>query len=206
MDILTFLAGGALSLLTLFVTKWFDLQTIKKNHKQALIKEFFIKKLTAFEKGTSYYTIAHHSITTMAMIFKTTQNEDVSYPDEVVQKMFDEIEKSVKEVAHLTQDLAMALPLYTDVQLTEADDQTIEKYFELLGEISQNGILINSMYDEARGINSAIEKENLYTKIDVKTKVMEERILSLVSQSRIIKLKYKGITSKLRNELKKYDV
>ena len=132
--------------------------------------------------------------------------EDVSYPDEVVQKMFDEIEKSVKEVAHLTQDLAMALPLYTDVQLTEADDQTIEKYFELLGEISQNGILINSMYDEARGINSAIEKENLYTKIDVKTKVMEERILSLVSQSRIIKLKYKGITSKLRNELKKYDV
>lgn len=200
------IVGGSISLAILIIKEVSDFIKTDKLFKQSQRKEFFIKKLNAFEKAAAYYTIAHSSISNMAAIFKAGISEDVYLSGEEAAKAISLIQKNIDDVNKVTQDTALAIGIYTDYDFSDEDENFAEQFFKKLGEINQIGFeinIVNSVSERESG-NQEIQDRS-EKRVDALLKSMELKILELEALSKKVKEKYKAVTKTLRNELKKYD-
>src|SRR5690242_13105564 len=110
------LGGLVGSSFTIVVTKVFEYFQTSQLHKLSLKKELFIRKLDVFEKTVSYLTIAHTSITNMAVLLKTALNENATFTDEQSKDIFDRLQKNIDQVYQVTQDIAGSIDLYIDLK------------------------------------------------------------------------------------------
>ena len=69
---------------TIAVTKIFEYFQTNQLHKLSLKKEFFLRKLNVYEKTVSQLTIAHTTITNIAVLIKIADNPDANFTDEQV--------------------------------------------------------------------------------------------------------------------------
>lgn len=206
MDISPFLVGASIPLITIVINRIFDLIFIKKNHKLSISKEYFIKKIEAFEKTTAHYTIAHLSLSHMSLILKTIIKPNVGFDEDTVKNMLTEIQKHLKYISTLSPDIALSIPLYTDMNLPDGDELYIEKYLEQLGEINLIGTVIEKYEEMIKNTKYPIAMQKFAEKRDDKIKELEEKVLSLHEISKTIREKFKLLTSSLRRELKIYEI
>ncbi|MFI5406229.1 MAG: hypothetical protein ACHQ1D_06915 [Nitrososphaerales archaeon] len=199
------LLGGLVSILTLAVTKLFDYYFASKAHLQSLQKEYFLKKINAFEKTASYYTIAHTSITNMAIVLETGIKENVKYSKDDGELMMREIQKNLQTVISSTIETASSIGLYTDLDLSDDDERLAESAFEIIGELNLISAEINDIYESMDKENYASAKATV-DKIDIEFNKMKEKVEELKVLSKVMKGKYKSFTNILRLKLAKYDV
>ena len=110
------LGGLVGSSLTIVVTKIFDYFQTRQLHTLSLKKELFLRKLIVFEKAVSQLTIAHTTITNMAILIKIAQSEEGSFSAEQAQDIFGKLDNSIQEVYKLTRETAGAVDLYIDLK------------------------------------------------------------------------------------------
>lgn len=205
-DKYTAILGGLIgSVLTIVMTKIFDYIQTKQIHKLALKKEFFLRKLHVFEKTVSYMTIAHTTITNMAVLLKAAQNEDVTFSDEQGKDIFGNFEKNIQRIYEATQETAGAIDLYIDLKHNDDEVEATQRFWELLGTINQLGHDINFRYDALRNTKTQVEYNTIRHLIELAAKEVEKNINELVALSNSMRYKYLQITSLLRNQLKEYE-
>lgn len=186
------------------VGKLFDYLNLNKSHSLALKKEYFLNKLNAFEKATTYYTITHTSITTIAAVFNTLNNEDVDFPPEVVESMLKKVAENLEFVQKSTQDSALALGLYTDLKFADENELLFTRYLEILGQISLTTQVIRLLNEGEVG-SSNEEVNRLDSLVNEKIKEIGQSVSELVAISSKVKILHTGITDHLRSEMKKFE-
>jgi len=199
------LGGLVGSAITLIMTKIFDYFQTKQLHRLALKKEFFLRKLHVFEKSVSYMTIAHTSITNMAVILKTALNDKVTFTDEQSKGIFSSLEKNIDRIYEATQETAGSIDLYVDLKHDDREVEAAQQFWELLGTINQLGQDASHGYDLLGSAKSKEEYQIIRTSIDIITKDIEANIEKLVALSNSMRGKYLGITTMLREQLRKYE-
>lgn len=202
--LLTLIIGSAISIITLIVKAKADYYTLIATQEFSLRKEYFIKKLNAFEKATSYYSIAHMSITSMSMIMQTSIKVNVEFDPKVLENMLGSVQNNMIEVLKLTQDSALALPLYTDMELNDADEALAEQYTQLLGEINSHVNVVDFLKKEIDNSTKIINPraQQIVSEIAEERKQIGEKIAQLYEISKELKEKNKELIAALRGQLK----
>ena len=204
-SIVSVIIGAAIPIIVMFINRWFDRSILEKTQKLTLEKEFFLKKLAAFEKATSYYSNAHLSISTMSMILKIATKENVDFDPKTMELMMSEIQTNMKSINIGTQEMALSLPLYTDIKLPESDEPYVTKYFELLGEINAQSVFVKMADAAVENTTSGPERHKFEKVLDDALEEMEKKFNELYEISKTVKLKYKELTRSLRLQLMKYE-
>lgn len=199
------LGGLVGSSFTIVVTKIFDFFQTKQQHKLALKKEFFSKKINVFEKTVSYLTIAHSSITNMAVLLKTALNEKVTFTEEQIKDIFTRLEKTIQQVYEATQETAGSIDLYVDLKHDDKEVESTQFFWELLGTINQLSHDINYGYDLLKTVSTQEQHQKIESVIDLYTKDLEKNIENLLALSNSMRKKYLGVTSLLREQLSAYE-
>ena len=199
------LGGLVGSAFTIIVSKIFEYFQTKQVHNLAIKKEFFLRKLNVFEKTASYLTIAHTSITNMAILLKAASNENVSFSNEQSKDIFTRLEQNIQKVYEVTQETANAIDLYVDLKHDEKEVEDTQVFWELLGTINQLSQEVSYYYDLLNMAKTTDDYRKIETVISIRTKALETNIKSLFDLSNIIRKKYSGVTTLLREKLKKYE-
>lgn len=195
--------GGLIAIVSFLGAKLSDYLFMTRAHDLALKKEYFLKKINAFEKATTYYTISHTSITAISFIFNLLNNEDADLPKPVIDTMLKKVADNLERVQQSTQDSALAIGLYTDFQFTEQNEVFFSRYLDVTGQIGLktqvmeliNGKVANTPEEEGRD-------EELSDKI---LGEMLALVSELVGISTNLKTLYTGVTQHLRDQMKKFD-
>ncbi len=198
------LQGGLIAIGTLAVTKGFELLFNERVFLQSKKKEYFIRKLNAFEKTAAYYNIAQASIGNMSALLKVMHKENVYFTGEDATKIIGTIKENLDSVYKLTQDTAMAIGLYVDEDFEEKDGSYPVKYFEKIGEMNLIGLDLQ-IYEQLKEGADTARIEQIDEKIEGLLDDLRNKVNELKEISDIIKPRYKSIITSLRNKLKKYD-
>lgn len=205
MDYILLILGALLSWIPLLIKEYIELRKAKESHDLALKKEFIQRKFAVFEKATAFYSIAHLSVTSLAIHFKNMIKENVEFEQHVIDGMLTHLQQTLQDIHKKTEEVALSLPLYTDIELTDHDEEFQERFLELLGEIgaisNELQFLNNTRYTDL----NASQRNAFDMQWIIHTRNMEDKIIQLQALSNEIKVKYKNITASLRNDLKKYD-
>ncbi|MBW0178183.1 hypothetical protein [Sediminibacterium sp.] len=199
------LGGLVGSSFTIVVTKVFEYYQTSQLHKLSLKKELFIRKLNVFEKTVSYLTIAHTSITNMAVLLKTAMNENVTFTDEQSKDIFDRLQKNIDQVYQVTQDMAGSIDLYIDLKHDHKEVEDTQRFWELLGTINQLAHDVNFGYDLLKTATTEDDYRKMEIAIDLNEKALAKKVENLVDFSNSMRHKYLSMTSLLREELKSYE-
>lgn len=197
------LIGGGIAVVSFIGSRLIDYLFLTKTHDLALKKEFFIKKLNAFEKATTYYTITHSSITAVAKILNIINNDNAALPQNVMDDMLKTINNNLAKVQQATQDTALAIELYTDIDTGNKDEMLFSRYLDILGEIGLKNHVLEL-------INSSVatgpsQQQYLDEQLDKYLQEVMLLISELVGISSELKKVYTGITKRLRQQIKEYD-
>lgn len=193
--------GALIAMISFGAAKGFDYLVMQKTHSLSLKKEYFLKKLNAFENATSYYTIAHITLRNIAIIYKSITKDDVDFPEETIKEMLREVKDGLKSVYDRTQNYALALTLYSDIKFDDQDELDSEKFYDLLGQISWGNSMIELYYKNITPENKERADELIEEEMGKIKGIIEE----MDGLSKKIKARYKILTAQLRLELKKYD-
>jgi hypothetical protein len=199
------LGGLVGSSFTIVVTKIFEYLQASQSHKLSLKKEFFLRKINVFVKTFSYLTIAHNSITNMAVLLKTAMNENVTFTNEQTQDIFDRLQKNIDQIYQVTQEIAGSIDLYVDLKHDEKEVVDNQRFWELLGTINQLAHDVNFGYDLLKTATTNEAYHKIEIAIELNEKVLEENVENLVKFSNSMRQKYLGMTSLLREQLKSYE-
>lgn len=199
------LGGLVGSSFTIIVTKVFEYFQASQSHKLSLKKEFFLRKINVFEKTVSYLTIAHTSITNMAVLLKTAMNENVTFTDEQTQDIFGRLQKNIDQVYQVTQEIAGSIDLYVDLKHDDKEVEDTQRFWELLGTINQLAHDVNFGYDLLKTATTNEEYTKIEKAIELNEKVLAENVENLVAFSNSMRQKYLRLTSLLREQLKSYE-
>ena len=191
------IVGAICALSGVFLGKLFDVLTVGKTHTLALKKEYFLKKLNAFEKATTYYTITHTSLKFIANVFNTLNDDDSALPPATVDMMLKRATENLDRVQIATQDSALAIGLYTDLDYSKEDEILYTRYLEILGQIALKTQMLNLLNQS--------ENEHDPTLFDKILDEMLALVAEIIDVSNKLKTLYTGITSQLRIEMRKYD-
>lgn len=198
--------GGLIgSLFTIVVTKVFDYFQTKQLHTLSLKKEFFLRKINVFEKTVSYVTIAHSSMTNMAVLVKIALNENVLITEEQNKDIFAKLQKNIQEIYQATQEAAHSIDLYVDLKHNDKEVEDTQKFWELLGTINQLAYEVNYGYDLIPTATTEDDIQKLNVAINLHKKELEKNVEDLLTLSNSMRKKYLEFTSLLRKELKAYE-
>ncbi|TAH06223.1 MAG: hypothetical protein EAZ13_10195 [Sphingobacteriia bacterium] len=199
------LGGLVGSSFTIIVTKVFEYFQASQSHKLSLKKEFFLRKLNVFEKTVSYITIAHTSITNIAVLLKTAMNENVTFTGEQNQDILGRLQKNIDQIYQVTQEIAGSIDLYVDLNHDDKEVEDTQLFWVLLGTINQLTHDINFGYELLKTAPNNQEYTKLEGVIDLNEKALAENVENLVAFSNSIRKKYLKMTSLLREKLKYYE-
>lgn len=199
------LGGLVGSAFTIIVTKLFDYFQTRQLHTLALKKEFFLRKVSVFEKTVSYVTTAHSSITNMAVLLKTALNENVTFTAEQSKDIFNRLEQYSQKVYEVTQETANSIDLYVDLKHDDKEVEDTQRFWELLGTINQLSHEINFGYELLTVSKTPEDYQKLEVAINLNTKELERKVESLLELSNRLRKKYLQVTSLLREQLKMYE-
>lgn len=199
------LGGLVGSAFTIAVTKIFEYFQTNQLHKLSLKKEFFLRKINVFEKTVSYLTIAHTSITNMAVLLKTALNENVTFTNEQTQDIFNRLQKNIDQVYQVTQEIAGSIDLYVDLKHDDKEVQDTQLFWELLGTINQLSHDVNFGYDLLKTATTEEDYRKVEIAIELNEKVLAENVENLLGFSNSMRQKYLTTTTLLREQLKSYE-
>ena len=150
-------------------------------------------------------TIAHTSITNMAVLLKTAMNENVTFTDEQNKDIFDRLQKNIDQVYQVTQEVAGSIDLYVDLKHDDKEVEDTQRFWELLGTINQLAHDINFGYDLFKTATTDQDYRKLEIAIDLNEKELAKKVENLVDFSNSMRHKYLSLTSLLREQLKYYE-
>ena len=180
-----------------FVGKFFDVWTLSKTHSLTLKKEYFLKKLNAFEKASTYYTITHTSLTFIANVFNLLNNDQVEFPKETIDLMLKKSTENLERVQQSTQDSALAIGLYTDFPFASDEEVLYTRYLEVLGQIQLKTQILSLLNQENDEKNDGLTDKIINEMLDL--------ISEIVGISSQLKNLYTRLTAQLRAEVRKFD-
>ncbi|MEO8174641.1 MAG: hypothetical protein ABI581_16215, partial [Sediminibacterium sp.] len=173
-------------------------------HILSLKKEFFLRKINVYEKTVSQLTIAHSTITNMAILVKLAQNENVTFSEEETKEIFTKLDNGIQEVYKATRETACAIDLYIDLKHDDKEVDDARKFWESLGTLNQLSQVVNHGYDLLSKATTEEEYRKLYEAIKINEDLVTAGIEDLSTHSNSFREKTLGIASQLRQELRKY--
>lgn len=198
------LGGLTGSSFTIIVNKVFDYFQTRQLHKQELKKEFFLRKLNVYEKAVSLWTVAHSSISNMAILMKTATNENVSFSDEQSKDIFAKLQKNVNQVYEATQETAYSIGLYVDLKHEDKEIEETYRFWELLGTINQLISDVNYWYDLQESVTNPEDYNKLEVQINLSTEKVKTDVENLFDISNVMRKRLLSFTNTLREEMKSY--
>lgn len=197
--------GGIIgSILTVVITKLIDLLQKSKEHKYALGKMFFEKKLNAAEIITTQYQILSSAFLHLSILFERL-NQDETETDGVGNHLLETVNKQLEVANNASLILGNSIGLYFDYQSTFSSSETIKEFYKDLGKlqvISERAS--NSFAVYAGSIGSEMEgkaNEN-WEKEEVELEATQKQLAKRYQEfSEEINL----LLAQIRKEMKKFE-
>jgi hypothetical protein len=187
------------------LNKAFDLLSMNKQHRLNIKKEFFIRKITTYEKAVSYLVTVQSIIRHLAANFKDSLDSKKYFDEDVTTKTLQALEKTMSDIASKTQEAALSLGLYIDVDGTLLNPSEVEQFYGLLGEIgliTQSLKLIGSKFPNVQYKTGNVEfdkqVENQLQKLNIKIANMD-LVAERISQN------YLSVVALLRDKVRHYE-
>src|ERR1035437_8698988 len=170
------LIGSASGIL---VSQVFDIIKLKKKHKLNLQKEFFSRKLDAFEKTVIFWTNVQNMLQGLEMTLKSIRNPDHYFDEQVTKKILDAITKDYTDINDKVKDIYSSLRLYIDIPKEYYFSHKVMEYFNLYGEL---GLLIESANKkEIQEKELRKELEKRIQKMDEISKIIDSKASEFIN-------------------------
>jgi hypothetical protein len=208
MDVKTIalLAGLLGSILTVLITKVFDIFQKKFEFKSDLKREFFNRKINSLEKASIQYSILTSALGNLSNFFQVIKNKDTYYDVSVYQPILNSIDVQMKKVSEATYDLANALFIYIDVDQEEFwDFQSIEEILQTIGHIGHHQLQMQIWTDLLEKNRDSQKERFIKSKINEIENEFEKSIEKLSEQLKECNKKFFKLQKKIRGELKQYE-
>lgn len=201
---LDIILGGLVgSILTVIVTKVFDLIQEGRRHKYSLQKAFFEKKLKVIESAViQWYSVAS-ALGGAAALYEQVTSEDYELAPDVFLSVNNHFVKQLKNAFESTEKLSNAVLLYLDV-----DDWNYELFKEYLESWSKAEIYNSRIqaamdyYKEQKGTDN---KQSAWEKLIEVNKEFKEVFDGMTSVLNKIHQDLVNTMNKARGEMKKYE-
>ena len=190
---------------TILITKVAEYIQGNQAHTLSLKKEYFNRKINVFEKTVSYFTTAHITMTGLATLLKSTNNENVTFTDEQHRLTFSKLGETIQEIYKTTQETANAIELYFDLKRDQTEVDQILAFWDALGAITQLSIEVSAGYDLLPIAKTTEDYQKMHAAIEMSSQALKSNIENFVNLSNDLRKRYVDITSQLRENLKKYE-
>lgn len=201
------LVGGLIgSLLTVMVTKLLDLLQQAKEHKYALQRVFFEKKLAVAESAFSNYFSTASTLNSLAALYEHFSEPSDRLSGETFESFNSMYVDRLRKAEDALHDLSNSLFMYFDVNLDSLGNTTsLKKLYDVLSDI-QNLLLsdkiLAQLMDQSQGTKNQsklmAKRDEVWRQIFPKMKEFSQ--LMNDSKQEMVKL-----LKNLRSEMKKYE-
>ncbi len=197
--------GAGSTIITIIVTKFFDYKQQKQEHNLYLKKEFFLKKLNAYENATIYWSTMTTSMSNLSTLLDCFSNEDINPSNEGYKNIANNIDNGLVSVSKSTVELASAVELYFDTTQVKSNN-IVERLYTVVGEIHTLVDKIkhaNDMYAKASGISDDFAEKMLDSIEDYEIE-LDDKIEDFKELSGEISKYFNTILDLFRKDLAQY--
>lgn len=199
------LAGLIASILTVFITKVFELLQKSKEHKYTLQKAFFTKKLDSAEAAVSQWYVTASSIGALAKLYEKAPILEEGLEPQVFELMNTTFSAQLNRVQELSSQVAHSFLLYFDVDESFWENESIQNYFTKLSSVTALANSLNILYELEIKTNGTeyetLVKQNIEELTDqIRPEIKELSFIMEEFRGSIIKL-----LREVRSEMKKYE-
>lgn len=200
------LAGLVGSILTVLITKVFDIFQKRLEFRSELRKEYFIKKINSLEKASIQYSLAISAIGNIAKLFAITKENEIFFDDKVLQPFMENLNNQFEKITEATNDIGLAIFNYLDIDQNEFYDFTkVEDTLKLIGNIGYHQNQLLFLADLKNRLKNTNSEKEIIEKFNKEREELIDLSQKLSKQFEEAKEIYYKIQRKIRIELKKYD-
>lgn len=205
-SVLALLAGLVGSILTVLITKIFDLFQKKNEFKYILKKEYFNKKINSLERASIQYNLLIGSIGNLAKLFLVISSKEINLEKNVLKNFKDSIDKQIEKVSQSVNDIGLAIFNYIDLEQKDYYNfQKVEELLLLIGRIGMVNKKIHFLTESLNNCGNKIDEDKLKKEIDLDKLEMQTLVQDLSIKLEALKEIFFTIQNKIRNDLKKFE-
>jgi hypothetical protein len=195
---------GALA--TIFLTKIFELIQKSKEHKYALQKAFFERKINAGEIAVAQWTILRSSMIALSTLTDKALEISSELGEEVSQELYSDLNKKIKEAQTATYHLANAVYFYFDIEDEKLwDNNSLIKFVDKLEQVGQlfaNYSELLDYYSKLPDNEHATEIEN---KLDTLEREMNSKLKEIAKLFSDASKEYSILIKQIRKDVRKFE-
>ncbi len=202
-----FIGGLIGSLATVLATKLLDLFQKSKEHKYALQRTFFEKKLAVAEKAFSQLYSNASSMSALSALYEKFSVPDKRAGGEVFETFNRIYSERLSKVEEALKDISNSLFLYFDFDLDKLKNkEPMKRFYDILMDIQDLRLtydVLGELSEQSKGTDylPCIEADREKTLHQILPKLKELSIFLDESQDDVFKL-----LKSLRHEMKKYEI
>lgn len=200
--------GGLIgSIVTVLLTKIFELIQKSKEHKYYLRKLFFEKKLQSAEAAVAEWYSASSSLFALAKLYELMSTEGRELDEEVFEQLEAAALAKLKEIERsTTNQISNSVFLYFDIDTDLfLNENTIGKIYTCFSEIKSRSYVINNFIElrnQKKETESGRILQDAIDRIRDEAKPLLSELASLYSKSQ---KDMTALLQKIRREMKKFE-
>ena len=199
------LAGLIGSILTVFITKVFEIIQKSREHKYSLQKAFFTKKLESAEAAVSQWYITASAIGALAKLYEKAPILDEGLEPQVFELMNATFAAKLNKVEELSNQVAHSFLLYFDVDESFWENESIQIYYSKLSSVKTLASSLNILYEFEAKKKGEESRAFFKQKIEELTDQIRPELSALSSVMEEFRVSTIKLLKEVRNEMKKYE-
>lgn len=200
------LGGLVGSILTVIATKVFDLIREGRQHRYALERSFFEKKLRAAEAAVAQWYLLASSLGALAALYEKMSSSEKELSFEIFKGMHDQFSSQLRRVSEATTEIPQAIPLFFDIEdPTASDYELFRRFLDCLSNVQALDLSLAvtlKVYDVSKGTEYEQTAWAEVKKIDQQYKHCFKELSDVVNEMQKQTVKF---LAKIRMEMKKYE-
>jgi gas vesicle protein len=198
--------GGIIgSILTVVITKLIDLIQKSKEHKYALGKMFFEKKLNAAEIITTQYQILSNACLNLSIVFERLTQDETESEDYVGNYLFETVNKQLEVANNASLILGNAIGLYFDHESTFSSSEKTKEFYQELGKlqvVSERASNSYTVYAESIGSELEEQANESWGKAEAE---LESTLKEISNRYKAFNEEINSLLSQIRKEMKRFE-
>jgi hypothetical protein len=205
----TFIAllGGLFgSILTVVVTKIFELTQEKNKHKFHLQQRYFDRKLLVAEKAASQFTLLTSSLSNLAMVCERLPNQQSVAEEGFSQQLIDAAQANIQKIADTSYELANSVFIYFDIEENSFwDAKPIRDFYDKISEMDRLTKQLASSYTRYNFVRGSQEELVVLAEINQIEKQLSKCYNDVSDLYENGKNIYLELLRKIRIEMRNYE-
>jgi len=197
--------GLAGTIFGVVLNKAFDLFSLTRQHRLNLKREFFIKKLATYEKAINYLFTVQNTVQLLTTNFKDILDETKYFDNDTIAKILTLLQKNLSDVSSNSQEAALALNLYIDIDNDIIDSLQFDRFYSIMGEVGLIAQNLQTLRLEYPSVEYGKGNAELDKRIDEQLRRFKGKTDEMDLIAKRLEEKYLKVVAELRSSVKQYD-